>query len=464
MSKLNELLTELCPNGVEYKPLWSITNWDKNFNSVEKYKQLNVNKYHYYFANELKSLESIGGNIKILNTNLTDLWVREEDVKDTLSEDEVICIPGGGNPIVQYYNGKFVTGDNRIATVKDNNQTSTKYLYYCLQNQLSLISTFYRGSGIKHPNMAKMLDLSVPHPPIEVQREIVRILDNFTELTEELTEELTAREKQYEYYRDFLLDTNKDGYVENVISKLVCKKMTHNVDDKNSENDSYINGELTGEIQCNLNKNTELNASANNSVEYIELEKIFDIRNGYTPSKKEPSFWNNGNIPWFRMEDIRGNGSILNDSKQHVTKEAVKKSGLFKKNSILLATTATIGVHAIITCEYLANQQFTNFSIRKEFENKIMPKFAYYYFFKIDSWCLNNVNISNFASVDVSRMKQLIIPIPPIDVQREIVRILDRFEHLCSDLKNGIPAEIEARKKQYEYYREKLLTFKKLEK
>jgi type I restriction enzyme, S subunit len=240
--------------------------------------------------------------------------------------------------------------------------------------------------------------------------------------------------------------------------------MTHNVEDKNSENDSYINGELTGEIQCNLNKNTELNASANNSVEYIELEKIFDIRNGYTPSKKEPSFWNNGNIPWFRMEDIRGNGSILNDSKQHVTKEAVKKSGLFNKNSILLATTATIGVHAIITCEYLANQRFTNFSIRKEFENKIMPKFAYYYFFKIDSWCLNNVNISNFASVDVSRMKQLIIPIPPIDVQREIVRILDRFEHLCSDLKNGIPAEIEARKKQYEYYREKLLTFKKLEK
>ena len=114
---------------------------------------------------------------------------------------------------MQYYNGKFVTGDNRIATVKDNNQTSTKYLYYCLQNQLSLISTFYRGSGIKHPNMAKMLDLSVPHPPIEVQREIVRILDRFEHLCSDLKNgipaEIGTRKKQYEYYREKLLTFKK---------------------------------------------------------------------------------------------------------------------------------------------------------------------------------------------------------------------------------------------------------------
>ena len=96
-----------------------------------------------------------------------------------------------------------------------------------------------------------------------------------------------------------------------------------------------------------------------------------------------------------------------------------------------------------------------------EEKNGVLLRYLFHFIQTINVSHLIHGSIPMLTSGD---FKALSITIPPIEVQREIVRILDRFEHLCSDLKNGIPAEIEARKKQYEYYREKLLTFKKLEK
>ena len=208
MTKLEQLIEELCPNGVEYLPLWSLTAWDKRFNAVEKDKQKKILKYNYYLAADLKNLERENGNVKILTTSITDLWANEEDVEERLSNAEIVCIPWGGNPIVQYYKGKFITGDNRIAIVLDSNQLNTKYLYYYLLKMLPDISSYYRGSGIKHPDMSKVLDIPIPVPPLPVQSEIVRILDNFTELTAELTAELSARKKQYEYFEHHLLFDN----------------------------------------------------------------------------------------------------------------------------------------------------------------------------------------------------------------------------------------------------------------
>ena len=189
------------------------------------------------------------------------------------------------------------------------------------------------------------------------------------------------------------------------------------------------------------------------------MSEVFEIRNGYTPSKSVKDFWENGTIPWFRMEDIRQNGRILSDSIQHITEKAIKGSGLFPANSIILATTATIGEHALIIADSLANQQFTNLKIRKSLSNTLDMKFFFHYMFIVDEWCKNNTNVSGFASVDISKFKNLLIPIPPMDEQQRIVSILDRFETLVNDLSQGLPAEIEARKEQYEYYRNKLLTF-----
>lgn len=131
------------------------------------------------------------------------------------------------------------------------------------------------------------------------------------------------------------------------------------------------------------------------------IDDVFELRNGYTPSKNVNQYWENGVIPWFRMEDIRANGGILSDSIQHITPQAVKGGGLFVPYSIILATTATIGVHAMVIADSLANQRFTNFSIRKSLIDKYDSYFIYYAFYKIDEWSLKNTNSGGLLSVDI---------------------------------------------------------------
>ena len=131
------------------------------------------------------------------------------------------------------------------------------------------------------------------------------------------------------------------------------------------------------------------------------IGEVFELRNGYTPSKAVNAFWEGGTIPWFRMEDIRTNGGILKDAIQHITPLAVKGAGLFEKNSIILATTATIGVHAMLIADSLANQRFTNFKVRKSLSDKYINEFLYYSFFNIDEWSKKNTNTGGLLSVNM---------------------------------------------------------------
>lgn len=147
------------------------------------------------------------------------------------------------------------------------------------------------------------------------------------------------------------------------------------------------------------------------------------------------------------MEDIRENGRILEDSIQHITEKAIKGKGLFKANSIILSTSATIGEHALILVDFLTNQRFSSLSVVEEFADRLLPKFVFYYFFKIKEWCLNNVNASSFPSVDMAQLRKVSFPIPPLEVQKEIIIILDAFK------------ELTARKKQYSHYCGRLLDF-----
>lgn len=195
------------------------------------------------------------------------------------------------------------------------------------------------------------------------------------------------------------------------------------------------------------------------SLELVSLGELFTIKNGYTPSKTKAEFWEYGTIPWFRMEDIQKNGRILKDSIQHITPQAVKGGKLFPANSIIIATTATIGEHALVIVDYLSNQRFTCLIPQINCCDKLSMRFMFYYGFILGEWCRNNVNKSAFPSVKMDKFKKFQIPLPPLAVQNEIVEILDKFDTLTNDLTSGIPAEIEARKKQYEYYRERLLSF-----
>jgi len=159
------------------------------------------------------------------------------------------------------------------------------------------------------------------------------------------------------------------------------------------------------------------------------------------------------------MEDIRENGRILGASLQKITTEAVKGGKLFPANSIIVATSATIGEHALITVPHLSNQRFTSLTLKPEFTERLNMKFAFYYCFLLDEWCRNNITTSSFASVDMNKFKRFRFPLPSLEEQQRIVAILEKFDTLVNDLSSGLPAEIAARRQQYEYYRDRLLTF-----
>ena len=170
--------------------------------------------------------------------------------------------------------------------------------------------------------------------------------------------------------------------------------------------------------------------------EIDSMQSIFDMKNGYTPSKSNPTYWDKGTIPWFRMEDIRKNGHILSDSIQHVTQQAVKNSGLFPAYSIIVATTATIGEHALIIVDSLANQQFTFLTKRKSFEDKLNMMYFHHYMFIIDEWCKKNTNSGGLVSVNMLAFKQLLISYPSLAEQQKIAECLSSIDELISLYEN----------------------------
>ena len=329
------------------------------------------------------------------------------------SANKIIISQGGASAgFVNYVTTDFYANAHCYVVLPDETQIVNRYLYHFLKLNQTLLMGRQHGAGIPALNASEILELSIPIAPLSVQEKIVEILDKFTTLEAELEAELDCRKRQYEYYRNQLLSLD------------VIKRQ-----------------------------------QGINNVTWLTLGEVFETRNGYTPSKANAAFWENGTIPWFRMEDIRANGGVLKDSIQHVTPQAIKGKGLFMAGSIIMATTATIGEHALITVDALANQQFTNFRVRNSMEDKLLTKFVYYYFFIIDEWCRQNVNVSSFPSVEIERLKKQPFPIPPLAEQQRIVSILDKFEALTTSISEGLPKEIELRRKQYEYYCNQLLSF-----
>ena len=426
MSKLQELIQRLCPDGVEYKKLGEVGTFIRG-NGLQKkdFTESGVGCIHYgqiytyygTFATETKSFVSpeMAGRLLAVNPGNLVIACTSENVEDV------------GKAVAWLGNNDVVTGGHSVVF---RHNINPKYVAYFFQTQ-----TFFAQKK-KYAYGAKVIDIKtedlakivIPVPPLEVQEEIVKILDRFAVYAAELQAELQARKEQYEYYRNLLLTFNPTG----------C---AGGADDEQEGSVTTWGGHSY-------------------PIHWKTMGEIFEMRNGYTPSKSNNSFWDNGTIPWFRMEDIRENGRILSDAIQHITPEAVKGKGLFEANTFILATTATIGEHALIIADSLANQQFTNLKVRKSLSGRFLTKYLYYYMFIVDEFCKNNTNVSGFASVDMGKLKRMPIPIPPLELQEKIVAILDRFETLVNDLSEGLPAEIAAVKEQYEYYRNRLLTFK----
>ena len=155
------------------------------------------------------------------------------------------------------------------------------------------------------------------------------------------------------------------------------------------------------------------------------LRFVCEFRNGYTPSKANPDFWTDGTIPWYRMEDIRDSGRHLKEAKQYVTEDAVKGGGLFDAGSFILATTATIGEHAVLIVDSLANQQFTNLKIRKSLNTVIDNEFFFYFLYVIDDYCKSTTKTATFAAVNIDDLKNFEVAIPPLQEQHRIVNYIN---------------------------------------
>lgn len=414
MTKIEQLIKELCPNGVEYKKLGEVATISRGGSFQKKdFCEDGVPCIHYgqiytrygLFADKTLTFisEDAAKKQKYAVKNDIVMAVTSENIDDVckcvawLGDDE-IAVSGHTAIIHHTLNPKYLCYYFHTA------------MFYAQKKKLA------HGTKVIEVTPDKLTDITIPVPPIEIQVEIVKILDEYstsvTALQQELENELTARKKQYEYYRDLLLDFGVHG---------------------------------GGTSEC----------------EWRTLGEIFDIRNGYTPSKSNADYWENGTVPWFRMDDIRENGRILSSAMQKVTMQAVKNKP-FPANSIIISTSATIGEHALITVDFMSNQRFSCLSLKKEYKSKFNMMFVFYYCFILSKYCSENLNQSSFASVDMSKFYSFSFPIIPIEEQERIVSILDRFDKLCNDISEGLPAEIEARRKQYEYYRDKLLSFEEV--
>lgn len=278
----------------------------------------------------------------------------------------------------------------------------SKYVYYVLVNQQSFLMSKVRKAGIPTLDAKVVENLQIPLPPLAVQQEIVRILDSFTELTAELT----ARRKQYEHYRDELLTFGDD-------------------------------------------------------VPMVPLGEICNVQAGGTPSKKEKQYWTDGTIKWLGST-VCQNQKTVDSVTDYITELGLEKSSarIMPKDATLIALVgATIGKVAFLPFEAAINQNIAG--VYPKHPDKVNPSYVYYACTMLYPEFIG-ISQGKLALANLSFVRGLKIPLPSIEVQEHTAAILDRFDVICNDLTSGLPAEITTRQKQYEYYRDKLLTFKEL--
>lgn len=414
MSRLEDLIQRLCPDGVEYKPLWSITFWDKKFNGVSKEKQPVVLSFKHVSAEILKSLKTPVGDIRLLATGKFEGNTTIEMANTFINEGTVIAIPSGGAANIKYHNGLFVDGGNILCVSRKSNELSLKYLYYYLLKENDFIQSCYRGGSVQHPEMVKILNMEIPVPPMEVQLEIVRILDKFTELTADLTADLTAelttRKKQYEYYLNSFYGANVEEASK--IGKLVRL--------------SDIGEFQRGKRFCHRD-DCESGIPA---IHYGELYTFYGIS--------------------------------ADKTKTHITEDLGNKMRYAETNDLIIVGAGENRVDIGVGVAWLGKEKVAVHDACYRFRTKQNPKYISYYLRSglYHNQIFGKVSEGKICAISSDSIGASIIGIPSIEEQQRIVDILDRFDTYCNDITQELPAEIKARHQQYEYYRDKLLTFK----
>ena len=375
MSKIEQLLKKLCPNGVEYKKLGEVAHYSANridascvnaktYVGVESLladKQGKVDSACVPVVGRL--IEFLAGDVLIGNIRpyLKKIWLADCD--------------GGTN------------GDVLAVQINDRAVLMPEYLYYVLSSDSFFLYDMQFAKGAKMPRGDKesILGYLIPVPPLEIQREVVEVLDKFALLTAELTAELEKRKKQYEHYRDKLL--NFTGTFEWLTLGDTCVITTG-----------------------------KLNANA------MKID---------------------GEYPFFTCSDTVSRIDVW----------------AFDCEALLVAGNGNIGETKHYVGKFNAYQRTY---VLHSFSSSIMVRFLYHVLrHGLKAYVKQYSKDGTLPYITLPVLSNYSIPLPPLAEQERIVKILDRFDKLCNDLTSGLPAEIAARKKQYEYYRDKLLSFKR---
>ena len=408
MSHIDDLVRDICPDGVEYKPLGDVARYSPRRVSADALnsatfvgvdnllsnKRGRIDATHTPNASTLTSYSP--GNILLGNIRpyLKKVWLADR--------------PGG------------CSGD--VLAVEINNQYSKllelQFLYYILSSDAFFIFNQQNAKGAKMPrgNKEAILRYPVPVPPLEVQHEITRMLDKFTqleaELEDKLAKELEARNKQYDFYRNRLLDfAHRDdlaGQVEWKTLGEVAELVRGNGLSKKDFSEFGVPAIHYGQIYTYYGNETQETLSFVSPGTAKQLKKVYP-----------------GNI-------------VITNTSENI--EDVCKSVLYSGS-----LEAVTGGHATI--------------IRTK--DCILPKYLVYYTLTLDFFTQKKRLAKGAKVIDVSAkdLAKIIIPLPPLSEQRRIVEILDRFDTLTNSISEGLPREIALRRKQYEYYRDALLRF-----
>ncbi len=373
LNRLEQLIQELCPEGVEYVKLNTIAKRNSGTNIT---------------ASQMKSLHKDGAPVRVFaaGNTIADVDYDAVPAKNVITTPSIIT-KSRGYIGFEYYFKPFTHKSEMWSYTVINEFTDTKFIYYYLLTKVNALQKKARSDSVKLPQLSiKDTDnIQIPLPPVSVQCEIVRILDNFTELTAELTRELTAelkaRKKQYEYYRDNLLDFGDKSQM-------------------------------------------------------MPLGDILKIKNG-----KDYKAFNAGDIP------VYGTGGIM----------TYIDTFAYDKPSVLIPRKGSLDKLYYVDKPFWTVDTIFYSEINI---NKAIPKYVFY--------CLQKERLNKYntaggvPSLTQTLLNKVEISVPSLPEQERIVKILDRFVKLCNDISEGLAAEIEARKQQYEYYRNKLLTFKEV--
>ena len=365
MTKLEQLIQELCPHGVEYPAIGEVTGYEQ----PSKYIVKTTN-----YKNEFDIPVLTAGQSFILG------YIDETDGVYQASKENPVIIFDDFTGAFKWVDFPFKVKSSAMKMLKAKPEKITlRYLFYVMEH------IGFTSSSHSRLWISKYSKFQIPLPPLEVQQEIVRILDHFTGLTAALTSELTARQKQYEYYRNQLLTFEADTRFQKLGD--TCKMKA---------------GKTISSTQ---------------------------ISTQHTEKTPYPCFGGNG---------MRG---------------YVTTASHYGEFPIIGRQGALCGNVNYATGDFYA----TEHAVVVESNGEYLQRFLYY--------LLVSMNLNQYQSkgaqpgLAVKTLENLVAPVPPLEEQQRIVAILDRFDTLCNDLSAGLPAEIRARQKQYEYYRDKLLSF-----